>query len=186
MSRANGSGSAAPAGQTIRVNGAARPLLPADAGMTLLRWLREREFLTGTKNGCEIGACGACTVLVGGRPVRACKTTVTDVAGDVVTIEGMERPDGSLHPLQQAFVDFGAIQCGFCTPGMVLAAQALLASKPEPSRLEIRRALQGNLCRCTGYQQIVDAVEHAARFMRDNGGIESPGCTQDETEGTTG
>lgn len=164
--------------QSIRVNGAVRSLSPPDADMKLLRWLREREFLTGTKNGCEIGVCGTCTVLVDGTPVRACKTAVKDVSGEVVTIEGMERPDGSLHPLQQAFVDLGAIQCGFCTPGMVLAAQALLTSNLEPSRKEIRRALQGNLCRCTGYQQIVDAVEHAARYMRDNGGIEPPGCTQ--------
>lgn len=130
----------------------------------LLGFLREELDLTGTKNGCGVGVCGACTVLLDNTPIRACKKTVKDIIGKhVLTIEGMLQPDGSLHPLQQSFIDAGAIQCGFCTPGMVLAAHALLLKNPNPTREQIRKALVGNLCRCTGYQQIVDAIEAAAK-----------------------
>lgn len=132
----------------------------------LSEWLREDLMLTGTKIGCNIGVCGSCTVLVNSEAKRSCKLTLKDVEGSkVVTIEGIALEDGSLHPLQQAFMDAGAIQCGFCTPGMVLSALALLLKNHHPSREEIRQALKGNLCRCTGYQQIVDAVELAAKQM---------------------
>jgi len=151
----------------IRVNGVVREVASDDADRTLLEYLRERLGLTGVKNGCGVGACGACTVVVDGQGRRSCRTKVSDVIGkSVVTIEGLERPDGSLHPIQQAFIDAGAIQCGFCTPGMVMSSYALLSRDPEPDRAAIRAALSGNLCRCTGYQQIVDAVELAAARMR--------------------
>lgn len=129
-------------------------------------WLREDLMLTGTKIGCDIGVCGSCTVLVNDEAKRSCKLKMDDLDGcRIVTIEGITGQDGSLHPLQQAFIDAGAIQCGFCTPGMVLSALALLLKNHRPSRPEIRQAIKGNLCRCTGYQQIVDAVELAARAM---------------------
>jgi carbon-monoxide dehydrogenase small subunit len=123
--------------------------------------------LTGTKRGCGIGACGSCAVLINNRPVRSCRRTVADIVDkNVLTIEGLARADGSLHPLQQAFVDAGAIQCGYCTPGMVLTAHAFLMANPNPTREQIRRAISANLCRCTGYQQIVDAIEAAAPHYR--------------------
>lgn len=132
----------------------------------LSQWLREDIGLTGTKIGCDIGVCGSCTVLINGEAKRSCKLKVADAIGqEIVTIEGVASEDGSLHPLQQAFMDAGAIQCGFCTPGMVLSALALLQKNHHPSRSEIRQALKGNLCRCTGYQQIIDAVEIAANIM---------------------
>ncbi len=134
--------------------------------MKLSVWLRETLRLTGTKIGCDIGVCGSCTVLVNDEPKRSCKLTCKDVEGKhITTIEGLSGEGGSLHPVQQAFIDAGAIQCGFCTPGMVLTACALLKKSPHPSREEIRTALKGNLCRCTGYQQIIDAVELAAQRM---------------------
>jgi len=130
-------------------------------------WLREDLMLTGTKIGCDIGVCGSCTVLVDGEPRRSCKLMLSDVEGrNILTIEGLATADGTLHPIQQAFIDAGAIQCGFCTPGMVLSAYALLIRVPSPSREQIRQAIKGNLCRCTGYQQIVDAVELAANRMQ--------------------
>ena len=139
----------------------------SDLGLTLLVWLREVLDLTGVKNGCGIGACGSCTVLLDKRPVRACITTMDRVIDrEILTIEGLTLSDGSLHPLQQAFIDAGAIQCGFCTPGMVLTAHALLLNNPNPSREEIRKVLTGNLCRCTGYQQIIDAVERATGYYQ--------------------
>lgn len=134
--------------------------------LNLAVYLREHLGLTGTKLGCEIGVCGSCTVLVDMQAVRSCKLKVKDIIDKkVLTIEGVQSEDGSLHPLQQAFIDCGAIQCGFCTPGMVLSALALLHKNPEPTRAEIRAALNANLCRCTGYQQIVDAVEQTAKTM---------------------
>lgn len=137
-----------------------------DPELKLSTWLRESLFLTGTKIGCDIGVCGSCTVLVDGEPRRSCKLKLKDVEGrNILTIEGLTAVDGTLHPLQQAFVDAGAIQCGFCTPGMVLSAYALLQKNQRPSRTEVRQAIKGNLCRCTGYQQIVDAVMHAAQVM---------------------
>jgi carbon-monoxide dehydrogenase small subunit len=149
------------------VNGRKHRLSEADLEKSLLAYLREDLDLTGTKNGCGIGACGACTVLLNNRPVRSCRLKVADIVDrNVLTIEGMAREDGTLHPLQQAFLDAGAIQCGFCTPGMVLTAHAFLMKNPEPTREQARRAISGNLCRCTGYQQIVDAIEAAAVHYR--------------------
>ncbi len=136
-------------------------------GTRLIDFLREELDLTGTKYSCGIGVCGSCTVLVDRKAVRSCRLEVRDVLDKkVLTIEGMLRPDGSLHPLQQAFLDAGAVQCGYCTPGMILTAHALLLRHPAPTREEIRSALRNNLCRCTGYQQIVEAVERAAPFYR--------------------
>ena len=128
---------------------------------TLLEVLREDLGLTGTKHGCELGECGACAVLVDGKPVLSCLYLGLEAEGRAVTtIEGMaEGP--ALHPLQEAFADLGAAQCGYCTPGILLTAKALLAEKPKPTRDEIREALAGNLCRCTGYLQIFEAVEDA-------------------------
>ena len=147
----------------ITVNGTQYVLEESDLGMKLLDYLRDRLHLTGTKNGCGTGACGACTVLVDGTPRRSCITELRSVTGrEVLTIEGLEAPDGTLHPVQQAFIDAGAVQCGFCTPGMVLTAVAFLKKNPQPTRDQVRQAMSGNLCRCTGYQQIIDAVELAA------------------------
>lgn len=130
-----------------------------DGQETLLDFLRERMGLTGTKRGCDQGDCGACTVLVDGKPVNSCLILVPEMAGkDITTIEGLSL-DGELHPLQQAFVDFNAVQCGFCTPGMVLTAYALLNEHPNPTSAEIRRYMEGNLCRCTGYGKIVEAIQ---------------------------
>ncbi len=151
----------------VTVNGLVREITPEQASKRLLDWLRDDLDLTGAKAGCETGACGACTVLVDGHAVKSCMKRVAEAAGaEVLTIEGLAAPDGSLHPLQQAFLDAGAVQCGFCTPGMILRAHALLMKNPAPGREEIRRAIHGNLCRCTGYQQIFDAVELAAPLYR--------------------
>jgi carbon-monoxide dehydrogenase small subunit len=133
----------------------------------LTDYLREYLDLTGVKNACEMRACGACAILVNDKSMRICHATVKDVENcEVLTIEGMENEDGTLHPLQQAVVDYGAVQCGFCTPGMVLTAHAFLLSNNSPTREQIRKALQSNLCRCTGYQQIVDAIEAASVYYK--------------------
>jgi len=133
----------------------------------LVDYLREHLNLTGVKNGCEMKACGACAILVNYKSMRICHASVKDVENcEVLTIEGLENEDGTLHPLQQAFIDYGAIQCGFCTPGMVLTAHALLLFNNSPTRKQIRKALQSNLCRCTGYQQIVDAIEAASLYYK--------------------
>lgn len=164
---------------SININGTNFDVKDEELEMTLLEYLRERRFLTGTKNGCEKGLCGSCTVAIDDKALRACKTPVKKAVGTkVVTIEGMEGKDGSLHPLQKAFMDAGAIQCGFCTPGMVMSSYALLVRDPEPSRDAIRKALRGNLCRCTGYQQIVDAVELAAKVIREQALSARPGCEE--------
>lgn len=148
-----------------KINSKEITILEEQKAKSLLQFLREDLDLTGTKNGCNIGVCGACTVLIDNNPVRACKKLVKDIINhEVLTIEGMAQPDGTLHPLQQEFVDAGAIQCGFCTPGMVLTAHAFLLKNSNPTREQIRKALIGNLCRCTGYQQIVDAIENASKF----------------------
>jgi aerobic carbon-monoxide dehydrogenase small subunit len=131
--------------------------VPADR--TLLRFLRDDLGLTGTKEGCAEGECGACTVLLDGAPVCSCLMLAVQAGGHAVTtIEGLADAEGRLHPVQQAFIDAGAIQCGFCTPGMILAAAALLEGGPAADPAEVRVALAGNLCRCTGYAKIVDAV----------------------------
>ena len=137
--------------------------------MLLIDVLRDKMGLTGTKYSCGAGDCGACTVLIEGKPVFSCLTLAVTAKGkSIVTIEGVAAGN-ELHPIQQAFIDCGAIQCGFCTPGMVLSAKALLDEEPEPTRDEIRTFLAGNLCRCTGYVKIVDAVESAAATMRNGG-----------------
>lgn len=166
----------------IHINGKLFDIKDEELELSLLDYLRERRFLTGTKNGCEKGLCGTCTVVIDGKALRACKTPVKKALGcQVVTIEGMERADGELHPLQKAFIDAGAIQCGFCTPGMVMSSYALLLQNPEPDRETIRKALRGNLCRCTGYQQIVDAVELAAKVIREQAVPVQAGSLIDES-----
>ena len=147
---------------TFTVNGEPVDVL-ADDYKTLLEILREDLGLTGTKHGCELGECGACAVLVDGQPLLSCLVLGIEGAGHhVTTVEGLTA-DGRLHPLQECFADLGAAQCGYCTPGILMTAKALLDSEPHPSRERIREALSGNLCRCTGYGQIIDAVEAASR-----------------------
>lgn len=145
---------------TITVNGRDYDIDDSMLEKKLLDYLREELELTGTKNGCNVGACGACTVLVDNIAKKSCVTPLKKVIGkSVLTIEGVQDYDGALHPLQQAFIDAGAVQCGFCTPGMIMKGLDLLGKNPDPSREEIRKAFSGNLCRCTGYQQIIDAVQ---------------------------
>lgn len=132
----------------------------------LLRVLREELELTGAKEGCGAGECGACTVIVNGKAVNACLFPAVEADGaEITTIEGLAQPGGELHPIQRAFLEKGAVQCGFCTPGMILSAKALLDRVPVPSEEEIRTALAGNLCRCTGYVQIIEAVQAAAEEL---------------------
>jgi len=154
---------------TFVVNGQQHEVI-IEPHMLLIDVLRDKLGLTGTKYACGGGDCGACTVLIDGRPSFSCLTLAVTAKGkSILTIEGVA--DGNeLGPIQQAFVDQGAVQCGFCTPGMILSAKALLDENPEPTRDEIKTALAGNLCRCTGYVKIVDAVEAAAAAMRDGGG----------------
>lgn len=147
---------------SMTVNGQ-RENLEVPSSWTLLQLLRDGLALTGTKNGCSAGECGACTVILNGEPVNSCMVLAAEVDGaEVITVEGLAR-DGQLDPLQQAFIDEGAVQCGFCTPGMLMAARALLNRNPHPSEEQIRSALVGNLCRCTGYARIVRAVQKAAQ-----------------------
>jgi carbon-monoxide dehydrogenase small subunit len=151
---------------TFTVNGREQATDDVWPGESLLYVLRERLGLPGAKNACEQGECGSCTVYLDGEPVCACLVAAGQAAGrDVVTVEGLaaDSADGErLHPVQEAFVECGAVQCGFCTPGLIVAAHDLLARVPRPSDLEIREALAGNLCRCTGYEKILDAVRLAA------------------------
>lgn len=135
----------------------------SDPERNLLEFLREELDLIGAKDGCSIGICGTCTILVEDSAIKSCTRKVKDVEGKrVTTIEGMVGKDGGLHPLQQAFMDAGAVQCGFCIPGMIMTSHAFLLKNPRPTRDAIRKAINPNLCRCTGYQQIIDAVEMAA------------------------
>ena len=144
---------------------------------TLLDVLREDLGLTGSKRGCDLGACGACAVLLDGRPVSSCLTLAVEASGrEIVTVEGLAR-GGALHPVQEAFVEHGAVQCGFCTPGMLITVTALLDEHPEPGEAEILEALSGNLCRCTGYVKILDAVRTAIRRMSHRSGLAAPATT---------
>lgn len=162
---------------TLTVNGKERTLAvsPND---TLLEVVRDYLDLTGSKEGCGEGVCGSCTVLLDGHPVRACLTLAMEADGSAVTtVEGLAEGD-TLSPLQQSFIDHGAVQCGFCIPGMLMSATALLDENPSPDRQKVRQALSGNICRCTGYAKIVDAVEHAAR--------PEPGCPDCHAKDTGG
>ena len=148
-------------------NGEERELL-VPVHHSLLEVLREELGLTGTKHGCELGECGTCTVLLDGKRALSCLLLPVECEGrEIATVEGLA-PAGSLHPLQQAFVELGAAQCGYCTPGFLLVAESLLREKPDASRAEIAEALAGNLCRCTGYLKIFEAVELAAARMRES------------------
>jgi aerobic-type carbon monoxide dehydrogenase small subunit (CoxS/CutS family) len=150
---------------TMNVNGEAADVL-VDSYKTLLEVLREDLQLTGTKHGCELGECGACAVTLDGEPVLSCLVLAAECQGRAVdTVEGLAR-DGRLHPLQDLFADLGGAQCGYCTPGILITAKALLDEHPSPTREQIQEALSGNLCRCTGYLQIIEAVEAAARSTK--------------------
>jgi len=147
---------------TLTVNGVKRELFVASNEL-LLNVLRDHLELTGAKYGCGIGECSSCTVLLDGEPVLACLTLAMAVDGsDVVTIEGLSGADGGLHPVQESFLNHGAVQCGFCTPGMILTGKALLDENPQPTEEEIREYIRGNLCRCTGYTQIVRAIKDSS------------------------
>lgn len=151
---------------TMTVNGQVRSAsVPPET--TLLQLLRERFNLTGAKLGCDVGDCGACTVIVDGEAVNACLMLAGQADGRaIVTVEGLASRD-QLHPIQQCFENNGALQCGFCGPGVLMSAKALLDENPNPTRQDIRDALSGNLCRCTGYTKMIEAVEDAARILRD-------------------
>lgn len=149
---------------TLRVNGEACEVA-VPVHKTLLEVLREDLRLTGTKHGCELGECGTCTVLVDGEPWLSCLTLPVEVEGrEILTVEGLAQ-DGRPHPLQTTFADLGAAQCGYCTPGILMTARALLDATPQPTRAEIAQALAGNLCRCTGYRRIFNAVKAASRRL---------------------
>jgi CO/xanthine dehydrogenase Mo-binding subunit/aerobic-type carbon monoxide dehydrogenase small subunit (CoxS/CutS family) len=167
---------------TLTVNGE-QHRVEAERGARLLTFLREELGLIGTKNGCGVGQCGSCSVLIDGEVKRACTTRIADLEGaDIFTIEGMSR-DGSLHPIQQAFIDENAVQCGFCTPGMIMAARGLLERTPDPDEKAIRNALDPNLCRCTGYAAIVRAVQRAATLMRAGAAMPSAVATDATSRG---
>ncbi len=157
---------------TITVNGG-RERLDVPSNMTLLQLLREKLAFTGTKNGCTAGECGACTILMNGEPVNSCMVLAVEADGaEIVTVEGLA-DDGQLTPMQEAFVEHNAVQCGFCTPGMLISAHALLKRNPHPTEEEIRLAMVGNLCRCTGYLRIIKAVQAASKRAsqsQDKGG----------------
>jgi carbon-monoxide dehydrogenase small subunit len=153
---------------SVEVNGTARTGQVV-ARTSLVDWLREHLHLTGTHIGCEHGVCGACSVMLDGEPVRSCLMYAVQAHGRrITTVEGLQRPDGQLSVLQDSFCEAHALQCGYCTPGMLIAGQALLSANPHPTEDEIREAISGNLCRCTGYQQIVDAIALAAQRMEED------------------
>ena len=150
---------------TLEVNGVAETA-EVEVGQTLLRFLRDGLDLTGTKEGCNEGECGSCMVLLDGRPVNSCLVLAVEADGrSVTTVEGLTK-EGLLHPLQKAFLSQAAVQCGFCTPGMIVSAAALLRENAAPTEDDVKKALAGNLCRCTGYKQIVDAVRDAAAAVK--------------------
>jgi carbon-monoxide dehydrogenase small subunit len=152
---------------SLIINGT-EEFIQVSSNMTLLHALREKLGFTGTKNGCEAGECGACTVLVNGEPMNSCLVLAVEMDGrNITTVEGLAE-NGQLTSLQQAFEELNAVQCGYCTPGMLMAATALLNRNPHPTDTDIQEALIGNLCRCTGYQRIIDAIQKASR----NGGAE--------------
>lgn len=147
----------------VRVNGVMEEVV-VPSNMTLMRMLRESLALTGTKNGCSAGECGACTVLINGEPVNSCMMLAVECDGaEITTVEGLAH-DNQLDPIQEAMIQEGGVQCGFCTPGILISARALLDRNPDPSEDEIREALVGNLCRCTGYVRIVESVKAAAKM----------------------
>lgn len=149
----------------IKINGQWY-LEDVETGMTLLQFIRDEAGLTGTKAGCENGECGACTVLMDGRPVRSCIILAVEADGsEILTVEGLSQGD-KLHPLQQAFIETGAAQCGFCTPGMLIAGKALLDKNPNPTKRDVVEALGGHLCRCTGYKSISKSVEMAVEKIK--------------------
>jgi carbon-monoxide dehydrogenase small subunit len=151
----------------LRVNGVTEQVY-VEPWWTLARVLRDELGLTGTKVSCETGDCGACTVNIDGRSIRSCIYPVMKAQGkEIATIEGLAGEDGSLHPLQRAFLDHFAVQCGYCTPGMVMGAHALLTENPHPTEAEIKEGLKGNLCRCTGYSRIIQAVTSVARAAEE-------------------
>jgi len=153
---------------TFKINGRSYEAI-ITPNMTLSELLREKLDLTGTKYACGVGECGSCTVLVDGKPALSCSTLAIAVRNkDILTIEGLARGT-ELHPIQQAFIDTGAMQCGFCSPGMILMSKALLDENPKPTREEVKEGLGGNLCRCTGYVKIIDAVMAAAETMKKGG-----------------
>ncbi|MBW1769195.1 MAG: (2Fe-2S)-binding protein [Deltaproteobacteria bacterium] len=148
----------------LKINGKTH-FLTMDPNKTLLEAVREEIGLTGTKRNCEKGVCGTCTVIMDGKSVNSCLVLAIEAQGkDILTIEGLET-EGELHPIQKAFIEEGAIQCGYCTPGMVMSAKALLDRNPKPSELDVRKGIEGNLCRCTGYVKIVDAILVASDAM---------------------
>jgi carbon-monoxide dehydrogenase small subunit len=144
--------------------------LKVPINMTLLDLIRKEFELTGTKRGCDEGDCGACTILMNAKPVSSCIMLAIEADGkEIITIEGLKSDNGELHPVQQAFVEVGAIQCGFCTPGMILTAKSLLEENPDPTEMEVREAISGNLCRCTGYEKIVKAILQASKYLQRKG-----------------
>ncbi|MDH4220400.1 MAG: 2Fe-2S iron-sulfur cluster-binding protein, partial [Candidatus Aminicenantes bacterium] len=160
---------------TLKVNGEKHTVAVKD-GEILLDTLRDKLRLTGTKKGCNLGVCGACTVLVDGEPKNSCLLLASSCEGvEVTTIEGIAR-DGKLHPLQRAFINHGAVQCGFCSPGMILSAYSLIQRVPNPSEEDIKEALSGNLCRCTGYKRIMEAIKNWKKY---EGTVEPPLDSQD-------
>ena len=153
-------------GVTFTLNGRLQDI-DVEPNELLLDVVRERLGLTGVKRSCDVQVCGACTLLVDGRPVSACTTLAFEVRGrSVLTIEGLAE-DGKLHPLQDAFIEHGGFQCGFCTPGMILAAKALLDENPNPTEDELKHFMHGNICRCTGYKKIIESIMAAATLMRE-------------------
>lgn len=154
---------------SLKVNGKDHKV-QIEESMRLIDLLREKLSLLGTKEGCGEGECGACTIIMNGEIVTSCLVMAFQAEGaEIITIEGLEREDGTLHPIQQAFLEEGATQCGFCTPGMILSAKALLDKNPTPTREEIKEGISGNLCRCTGYSKIVDAIEKASKLLLEGG-----------------